>query len=111
MNDQKDSTEVSHRQANIFRLSHRRRTHLVSFIFNHRNCAELLDTRGLPTRRHVGILFTEIVTVHHKAKQNPLYSAISAWNKLPVNIRNIELKELLKRVLVQGIQNTFRTFV
>ena len=109
--DQKDSTEVFHRQANIFRLSPEEELtyfHLYSIIEILLNFQILLE---LPTRRHVGILFKEIVTVHHKAKQNPLYRAIFVWNKLPVNIRNIEPKELFKRLLVQRIQNPFRTFV
>ena len=84
---------------------------MLSFIYNYRNCDDLLDTREIATRRHVGIFFKEIVTVHHKAKQNPLYRAISAWNKLPVHVRNAGNNEVFKRLLILEIQNPFMTFV
>ena len=109
--DEKESTEVLHRQANVFRLSHRRKIHMLSFLFNYKNCVELVDKRELPTRRHDGSLFKEINTVHHKVKQSPFYRAIMAWNSLPVNVRNSENKESFKRLLVYEIQNPFKTFV
>ena len=58
---------------------------MLSFLFNHRHDLSLLDVRELPTRRHDGTLFKEIQIIHHKAKQDPLYRAILAWNNLPVH--------------------------
>ena len=109
--DQKDSTEVLHRKCNVFRLAHRRRIHMLSFVFNYRSYVDLIDIREVHTRRHDGLLFKETNIVHHKAKQNPLYRAILSWNSLPVQVRNIERKETFKRMLVQEVQDPFRTIV
>ena len=82
---------------------------MLSFVFNYRHCDELVDVREVPTRRHDGLLFKEPNIVHHKAKQNPLYRAILAWNSLPVHIRNIEQKGTYKRMLLQEIQDPYKT--
>ena len=76
---------------------------MLSFVLNYRYCDELIDVREVPTRRHDGLLFKEPNIVHHKAKQNPLYRAILAWNSLPVHIRNTEQKGTYKRMRIQGM--------
>ena len=84
---------------------------MLSFVFNYRSCVDLIDIREVHTRRHDGLLFKETNIVHHKAKQNPLYRAILSWNSLPVQVRNIERKITFKRMLVQEVQDPFRTIV
>ena len=107
----RDSTEVLHRNAKIVRMSHRRKAHMLTYIFNYKDHEDLLDNRDLPTRRHDGLLFKEMNIVHHKARQNPLHRAILGWNSLPVEIRNVEKKELFKKLLISSIHNPYKTFV
>ena len=104
----KDSTETIHKDANLIRLDHRRKIHMLAFIFNYRNTEELLDLRDLLTRRHDGLLFKETQIVHHKVKQNPFYRAIKMWNELPVQIRSSDSKENFKQTLLLNIQNPFK---
>ena len=84
---------------------------MLSFLFNYMNENDLLDIRNLPTRRHDGTLFKEIQTEHHKVKQDPFYRAIRAWNNLPVDIKNIDTKELFKNSVITNIPNPFKTVV
>ena len=109
--DQREPTEILHRRANIVRLDHRRKLHILSFLFNYKNEINLLDVRNLPTRRHDGVLFKETQVVHHKVKQDPLYRAIIAWNNLPVHIRNMDTKEQFKNSLIANIPNPYKTIV
>ena len=109
--DLKDSTETIHRNANVLRLDHRRRIHMLSFIFNYKEINDLLDVRDLPTRRHDGTLFKVPQIVHHKVKQNPFYKAIKSWNELPVQIRSSDTKEMFKRLLLLDIQNPFKKLI
>ena len=108
--NQKQSIETLHRlrRANVFRLAHRRKVHMLSFIFNYTNQVDRLDVRNLPTRRHDGLFFKEQQIVHHKAKQNPLYRAMLSWNDLPGLVRNCEKKEPFKKKLVQRIVNPYK---
>ena len=55
--DQRDSSETLHRKINVFRLTHRRRLHLLQFAFRFKDNEGLLDIRDIPTRRHQGVLF------------------------------------------------------
>ena len=109
--NQRESTETLHRRANIIRLDHRRKLHMLSFMFNYRNDLDLLDVRNLPTRRHDGLLFKEIDIEYPKVKQDPFYRAIRAWNNLPVDIRNINTKELFKNSVITNIPNPFKKIV
>ena len=92
----------------MIRLTHRRNLHILSFIFNYKDLEEYIDVRDLPTRRHDGILFKQIIIVNHKVKRSPLHRAIKAWNDLPVNVRNIDSKQVFKRTLLSNIQNPFK---
>ena len=106
--DQKESTESLHRRAKLIRLGHRRWQHMLSFVFNYRRDSRILDVRELPTRRHDGILFREIHVIHHKVKQDPLYRSILAWNVLPVQIRNIDLKDRFKKMLLDTVPDPYK---
>ena len=55
--DEKDSTDILHRRANLHRLIHRRKAHMLSFIFNYRHEICRLDIRNISSKRHDGILF------------------------------------------------------
>ena len=105
--DAKDSTETLHRKANMFRLKHRRKIHILSFIFNYRTDQNMLDIREIRTRRHDGVLFKNIPTDHFKVKQDPMYRAITIWNELPVHIRNSDTKEILKKMIIATIPNPY----
>ena len=84
---------------------------MLTFMFNYRWDKRLLDVRALPTRRHDGVLFNEIILKHPKARQDPLYRAIHVWNKLPNVVRLIEHKALFKIKLIDTIPNAYKTFV
>ena len=105
--DLKDSTETLHRSMNLTILEHRRRSHMLSFIFNYRLEPAMLDDREIRTRRHDGILFKEIPKEHYKVQQDPLYRSVKAWNELPVGIRNADTKENLKKMFIATIQNPY----
>ena len=105
--DLRESTEALHRRASIVRLAHRRYIHMLSFIYNYRHDQALVDVREIQTRRHDGILFSVVPTDHYKVKQDPLYRAIQAWNNLPINLRNINTKEIFKRELLNGLENPY----
>ena len=82
---------------------------MLSFMFNYRNDDLHLDNHALPTRRHDGKIFKEIHIVHPKAKQDPWYRAIMAWNDLPVPIRNLDVKEQFKKLLISNLVNPYKT--
>ena len=108
--DLRESTETIHRRASLFRLAHRRKMHMVMFIFNYSNNPEMLDVRDIHTRRRNGILFdTSIVENHHhyKTKQDPMFRAMNAWNSLPVYIRNADAKHNLHTMLQNSINNPY----
>ena len=105
--DVKESTETLHRRARVSRLSHRRRIHMLSFIYNYIGDDRLVDIRDINTRRREGILFKTHRKEHYKVRQDPLVRAMDAWNSLPVCIRNAETKEKLKKMLVESIQNPY----
>ena len=67
---------------------------MMTSLFNYRSDDMFFDVRALPTRRHNGRLFKEIIIKHHKARHDPLYRTIQAWNDLLIIIRIIEHKEL-----------------
>ena len=47
------------------------------------------------TRRRDGILLTITKMDHYKAKQDPMRRAMSAWNTLAVQTRNVNTKDQL----------------
>ena len=105
--DLKDSTETIHRRAKLYRLAHRRRMHMISFIFNYTSKQELLYIRDINTRRRDGILFSIDVMENYKARQDPMYRAMNAWNSLPVAIRNADTKAHLNALLRNSIINPY----
>ena len=111
--DLKDSTEMLHRRAGLFRLSHRRRLYMISFIFNYTDKYELLDDRDINTRRRDGILFTVegMNNYNYKARQDPMYRAMTAWNSLPVHIQNAETKSQLSTLMKNSIRNPYKKTV
>ena len=38
---------------------------MLSFVFNYRNCVDLIEIREVYPRRHDGLLFKETNIVHH----------------------------------------------
>ena len=109
--DLKDSTETLHRKTGLYRLTHRRRIHMISFIFNYIDKHEFLDVRDINTRRRDGILFNVegMDNLNYKARQDPMYRAMMAWNSLPVFIRNAETKTQLHTLLKSSIRNPYKT--
>ena len=81
------STETLHRDAKLYRLTHRRRLHLLSYAFYLTKNSIYIDNRNIPTRNHEAILFRVIKLDHFKCYQDPLYLAMSEWNRLNVEIR------------------------
>ena len=106
--DVKDSTETLHRKARIYRLSHRRWLHMLSYIYSYIDDDGLVDVRDINTRRREGILFKIYKKEHYKVRQDPLLRAMEAWNSLPVRIRNAETKGKLKAMLERSIQNPYQ---
>ena len=106
--DVKDSTEAIHRRASVYRLAHRRWIHMILYIYNYINKPDLLDRREINTRRRDGILFAVDVFENYKARQDPLYRAMIAWNSLPVRIRNAESKLQLRSLLNSYIENPYK---
>ena len=105
--NEKESTEILHRRARIFRLSHRRWMHMLLFIYNYIDDDRFIDVRDINTRRREGTLFTVQKVEHYKVRQDPLGRAISAWNLLPVYMRIAETKDILKTLMVNSIQNPY----
>ena len=71
--DVKESTETLHQRACIPRLSHRRRLHMITFIYNYIDDIRFVDVRDINTRRREGILFNVQRYEHYKARQDPLH--------------------------------------
>ena len=67
------SSEALHRKRCVFRLTHRRKLHLLQFAFRLKGQVELLDKRDIPTRRHDGVLFNIPKSNHYKFPKNPYY--------------------------------------
>ena len=105
--NEKESTEILHRTARIFRLSHRHWMHMLLFIYNYIDDDRFIDVRDINTRRREGTLFTVQNVEHYKVRQDPLGRAISAWNLLPVYMRIAETKDILKTLMVNSIQNPY----
>ena len=103
--DLEESTETIHRRARLFRLTHRRRIH--SFMYNYTDKQELLDIRDINTRRRDGILFAIDGTYNYRARQDPIYRAMTAWNALPVFVRNADTKSQLSTLLKNSIVNPY----
>ena len=62
--DRKDPTETLHRKAKVARLEHRRKKHMLVFIYNYIHDETMVDNRNIHTRRHDGVLF-KIPPYHH----------------------------------------------
>ena len=105
--DLRDSTETLHRKANLMRLVHRRNVHMLGFIFNYTKDRLLLDNRDIRTRRHDDVLFQIMSVEHFKVKQDPMRRATCAWNELPIEIRNVENKDHLKKMMINEIPNPY----
>ena len=109
--DMKDSTETLHRRANLHRLAHRRRMHMLSFIYNYVDDPKLIDARDINTRRREGIFFRALKADHYKVRQDPLWRAIEGWNKLPPHIRKVETKNQLKISIRNSIIEPFKNII
>ena len=93
-----------------FKKNNIRRLHMISFIFNYTDKYELLDVRDINTRRRDGILFSveSMNDYNYKARQDPMYRAMMAWNSLPVLIRNAETKSQLSTLMKSSIKNPYK---
>ena len=105
--DLKDSSETLHRKCNVFRLVHRRRLHLLQFAFRLKDNIDLIDNRDIPTRRHEGVVFKIPKHNHFKFLRNPYYRCMIEWNRLPVNISLIFLKNKFKQEVKATILNPY----
>ena len=105
--NERDSTEVLHRNSKIFRFVHRRRIHLSQYAFTLRSSAEMVDDRNIRTRRREGVVFKIVKSNHYKFYKNPIYRCAIEWNNLDAQISLIEDKTKFKNVLVNDIQNPF----
>ena len=76
-------------------------------IYNYIENQDLLDVRDINTRRRGGILFAIDIIENYKARQDPMYRAMMAWNTLPVYIRNAETKIQLCGMLKNSIPNPY----
>ena len=103
----KDSTEEIHRRCNLHRLKHRRKLHMLSFIYNFKNDESYIDNRDIRTRQREGVLFKINRIDHYRARLNPMYRAVLAWNELPVQIRNIESNVGFKKAYKASIGNPY----
>ena len=101
---QRDSTEILHTNAKLFRLYHRRRLHLLSFAYKLSRNELNIDKRDIPTRGHAGKLFLIPKIEHYRYSQNPVYRAMMEWNLQTIDVRNSISKALfvgrLKRLIV-----------
>ena len=96
-----DSTETLHRRANLYQLVHRRKVHMLAFMYNYITDPRLIDVRDINTRRRDGILFKVPICDHYKARLDPLWQAMDMWNKQPINLQ-------LKLLLGAAINNPFK---
>ena len=106
--DMKESTETLHRRAGIYRLDHRRKIHMLTFMYNYVDDMRLLDIRDINTRRREGILFKIYKIDHYKARQDPLLRAMEAWNNSEILVRNAASKEELKVVVRNSIVDLYK---
>ena len=104
---QRDSTEVLHRNAKIYRLYHRRKLHLLSFAYKLSHIDLYVDKRDIHTRQHVGKLFLIPKSEHYSYVQNPIYRAMCEWNQLPVEVRNSKSKTTFLSSVTRLIPNPY----
>ena len=105
--NRRDSSETLHRKSNVFRLIHRRKIHLLNFVYQLKEDISLLDVRDIPTRRRDGILFRLAKCNHFKFLKNPLYRCMVEWNNLPVNVSLLPTKDSLSRAVKSSIRTPF----
>ena len=105
--DQRDSTEILHRRTNISILVHRRKLHMLQYMFTLRQCDSLVDNRDIATRRWNGIVFKVIHSNHYKFYKNPLYRGIVEFNRMDVHLSLIDAKTQFKKALLNSIVNPF----
>ena len=97
--DRRDSSDTLHRNSTLSRLIHRRRLHLLQFAFNLKDNFNLLDVRDIPTRRHIGVLFTVQKSNHYKYPKNPYYRCMLEWNNLTLETSLLAIKTPLQEPL------------
>ena len=102
---ERDSTETLHREANLFRLQHRRKIHLLAFSLTKQT--GLLDNREIQTRRHDARLFIIPKLDHYKCYQDPTYRAKCTWNSLNVETRDLLTKGLFINTVKSQIDNPY----
>ena len=77
--DQRDSSEMLHRNSKMSRLVHRRKLHLLQFAFRLKDNITLLDRREIPTRRHVGTVFTILKSNHYLETECRLFPPVTIF--------------------------------
>ena len=95
----------------MFRLHHRRRVHLLKYVYTLTNIPQLMDNWNIRTRIHDGRLFIIPRTVHYKFNLNPVLRACVKWNKLDVFIRNSEHARNFLTLLLNSITNPYEKIV
>ena len=105
--DQRDSSEVLHRNSRMHRLVYRRKLHLLHYAFRLKDDLALLDVRDIPTRRHAGILFSIVKSNHYKFPKKTQYRCMLEWNKLSVEVSLIKNKEAFSRAVTFAVRNPY----
>ena len=104
---ERESTEILHQRANVYRLIHRRRLHLIGFAYTLSQNVNYLDIRDIRTRQHEGKLFRLYKLDHYRCGQDPTYRAMLEWNSLDVQTRNSTSKSMTIATLKKQIINPF----
>ena len=107
----RQSSDMLHREARLFRLDHRRHMHLLGYVYLLTHVDDLMDNRDINTRQHEGKMFLIPKTNHSRCEQDPHYRAIVAWNQLPIRTRNvttkIQLTVSLKTIIVDQYEKLY----
>ena len=103
----RDSSDVLHRQSNVFRLIHGRRLHLLQFDFTLKSSAALLDERDIPTRRRDGTVFMIPKSNHYKFPRNPYYRCMTEWNNLQVHFTLLPNRDVFKNTIKASIPDPY----
>ena len=100
------STARLHENARIDRLSDRRNMALLCIMFDLRQSEMYKKQEVRATRATEGYIFDLVIPHTGLYNKSPYYVGANMWNRLPVNIRNMNKKEHFKRE-IRGCLNLF----
>ena len=81
--DRRYDTNQLHKTLKVPFLKDRGRAHVLNFMYNRKNCAELLNNREIRTRAHDAPLFNVSVPRCKAFKRSVGYFGSVIWNELP----------------------------